>query len=290
VPAFAALAPGLADAVLDGLLERRVLWDDAGVLWLDRARQDRYGRRHVRDLCAVFMAAPEFTVRHGREHLGSVAEDTFRARAAGGQVLLLLAGRSWPVTAVDWPARRAFVEPAGSGGRSVWQGEGQFLGRPLCRAVQEVLAGADESPAWTHRARDQVAIGRAVYPWVDAASPQIVAGRGGRVEWWTVGGGRANAALACAVARRLGTAAAADNFAVRFPDAAPVSAADVVEDLRRPGPGEVRACVDPRAVAGLNDADGLGSDLSEAVAGARADDPTAVAEGLAAPVRTAVTP
>jgi ATP-dependent helicase Lhr and Lhr-like helicase len=49
-----------------------------------------------------------------------------------GPRLLLLTGRSWRVTAVDWKRRRYQVEPADSGGRATWHGAGTtcFLNSP----------------------------------------------------------------------------------------------------------------------------------------------------------------
>jgi ATP-dependent Lhr-like helicase len=57
---------------------------------------------------------------------------------------LLLGGRSWQVTYIDWKRRRCFVEPADSGGRARWTSMG-LVGTSfeLTRAMREVLLGSD---------------------------------------------------------------------------------------------------------------------------------------------------
>ena len=148
VPAFRALDRDLVERIIAGMLDRQVIWDEAGVLWLGREGQDAYGRKHFLDLISVFTAPPLFTVLHGRQELGFVDESTFLTQREDGPPVLLLAGRAWRVTHLDWRRRRAFVEPAEDQdqGRSRWRGGGQFLGRELCRSIRRVLAGDATSP------------------------------------------------------------------------------------------------------------------------------------------------
>ena len=103
------------------------------MLWLGREGQDAYGRKNFLDLISVFTAPPLFTVLHGRRELGFVDESTFLAKREDGPPVLLLAGRAWRVSHLDWKRRRAYVEPAEDVGRSRWRGEGQFL---VARAVR----------------------------------------------------------------------------------------------------------------------------------------------------------
>src|SRR5439155_1570873 len=140
VPAFRDLAPGVAGRIIAGMLDRQILWDEAGMLWLGREGQDVYGRKNFLDLVSVFTAPPLFTVLHGRHELGSVDESSFLGRRDDGPPVLLLAGRAWRGTYLDWRRRRAYVEPAEEAGRSRWRGEGEFLGRELCQAIRRVMA------------------------------------------------------------------------------------------------------------------------------------------------------
>ncbi len=93
VPAFRELDGAVTDRIIADMLERGILWDDAGVLWLGREGQDTYGRRNFLDLVSVFTAPPLFIVLHGRRELGSVDESTFLARRDEGRRCC-----SWRVT------------------------------------------------------------------------------------------------------------------------------------------------------------------------------------------------
>lgn len=57
--------------------------------------------------------------------------------------MLLLAGRSWTVTHVDWTRRRCLVEPADSGGRAKWSGLGRGVSFEIARGMRAVLFGDD---------------------------------------------------------------------------------------------------------------------------------------------------
>jgi hypothetical protein len=64
VPAFRHPDPDVAGRVVAGMLERQLLWEEAGVLWLGREGQDAYGRRNFLDLVSVFTAPPLFAILH----------------------------------------------------------------------------------------------------------------------------------------------------------------------------------------------------------------------------------
>lgn len=106
------------------MIERGILWDDAGLLWLGREGQDAYDRRIFPDLVSVFTSPPLFLAIHGRRELGSVDGSTFLARRDGESPVLLLAGRARRVTHLDGRRRRAHAQPAEAEGRSRWRGEG----------------------------------------------------------------------------------------------------------------------------------------------------------------------
>jgi ATP-dependent Lhr-like helicase len=231
VPAFRELDEDIAEGIVAGMLERGLLWDEAGVLWLGREGQDAYGRRNFLELVSVFTALPLFVVLHGRRELGSVDQSTFLARRDDGPPVLLLAGRAWRVTHLDWKRRRAYVEPAEDEGRSRWRGQGQYLSAKLCGAIRRLLAGDVVSPAWSRRAVAQLGEIRSDFVWLAGDDANVLYAAAGEAAWWTFAGGRANAALAHELGRRLGVRVGSDNFVIKFP---PHQAVDPVEqEIRR---------------------------------------------------------
>ena len=117
MPGFAALAPEDVAEVLAFMLAREMLWDEQGLLAIGRGGEEAYGRRHFMELFSVFTSPPLFTVLHDRDELGQVHQSSFVV-ASGQEPVLLLAGRSWLVTHVDWAARVAQVQPTDLKGRS----------------------------------------------------------------------------------------------------------------------------------------------------------------------------
>ena len=111
------LAPMASDGqeVLDFLVSEGFLDTDGGLGFIGPSARGT-SVVVILDLMAVLTAAPEFTVIAGREEVGSVGDDALLADTVGAPRVLLLAGRAWLVTQVDWKRRRVFVErdrPAG---------------------------------------------------------------------------------------------------------------------------------------------------------------------------------
>jgi ATP-dependent Lhr-like helicase len=288
VPAFCKLTPDEVEAQVSWMLEQEILWDEAGVLWLGRQGQDTYGRKNFLEVFSVFTSPPEFTVLYGKQELGSVNELTFMARQGEGQVVLLLAGRSWRLTHLDWKRRQAFVEPNDQGGRSRWWGQGQVLGYALCQAVRGVVAGDEDEVRWSSRTRKQMAEVRLECPWASAECSSLVRDPQGEWRWWTFAGGKANAGLARGLSVALGRRASSDNFAVRVQGE--VGASEIqagVQSLRAMAPEVLVAVADERALEGLKFTECLPPGLAVAVVQARLADPSGIASVLQAPVRVA---
>jgi ATP-dependent Lhr-like helicase len=285
VPAFRAMEADEINALVSWMLAREILWDEAGILWLGRKGQDSYGRKNFLELFSVFAAPPEFKVLHGNQELGYVHDSTFLAKRDDGPVVLLLAGRSWRLTHLDWRRRHAYVEPFEAGGRSRWRGEGQPLAFSLCQAIRQVLAvERDESP-WSRRARQHVADIRAEYPWVHRDRSSLVMAGAGGATWWTFAGGRANAILAHELATNLGCRGTWDNFAIRLEgDLRANGVETAIETLRSVPAAALRPAVDERAVEGLKFAECLPPEQATAVVQTRLADPVGVAETLRQPV------
>jgi ATP-dependent Lhr-like helicase len=289
VPAFRELDRGVVGRIVGGMLDRGLLWDEGGVLWLGREGQDAYGRRNFLDLVSVFTAPPMFTVLHARHELGSVHESTFLGRRNDEPPVLLLAGRSWRVTHLDWRRRKAFVEPAEDEGRSRWRGEGQHLGRDLCGTIRRLLGGEAVAPCWSRRAVLRMGMIRGEYSWLAGHNANVLLSCSGEVAWWTFAGGRANAALAFRLSRDLDLRVSSDNFAVRFPPQQGLDLAEeAVRGLRGSDPAGIEPPVNGQALDGLKFAECLPEDLAAGVLQARLSDALGVAEVLGRFTRTII--
>jgi ATP-dependent Lhr-like helicase len=263
------------------MIDKEILWDEAGVLWIGREGESRYGRKNFLDLVSVFTAPPLFAILHGRQELGFVDESSFLARREAGPPVLLLAGRAWRVSHIDWKRRRAHVEPAEDIGRSRWRGEGQFLSRALCRSIQRVLAGNEISPHWSRRAVTQIEAVRAEFPWLVEDDENVLVGARGVPVWWIFGGGRVNLAIAHEMVQRTGARITSDNFAVRFPAQFDVSAAeDQVRSLLNVPPDQIVPQADEQALEGLKFSECLPRELANRVVQSRLSDVGGVAEVL----------
>jgi len=188
-----------AEPIVRHLIDEGFLERDGGMLFIGPEAERRFGYRHFMDLTAVFTAAPEFTVLAGRNEIGTTNPALLTEEVAGPR-RLLLAGRSWQVTYIDWSRRRCFVEPVEGGGKARWGGvgSGRSASYELTRSAREVLLGTDPPVALTRRAETALAQARdsgaeSVHP---AGTVVIRGGRDTNVRWWTWAGYRANVTLA----------------------------------------------------------------------------------------------
>ena len=162
----------------------------------------RFGRRYFSDLTAVFSAPPEFTVLAGRNEVGTIGTDLLVEEVAGPRVLLL-AGRSWTVTHVDWKRHRCFVEPSDSGGRAKWSGLGGTVSFDIARGMRSVLLGTDPAAVTlTRRAQDGLAELRETFRSVVVEDRLVaVLPDQGTGRWWTWAGTAANRTLQASLPR-----------------------------------------------------------------------------------------
>ncbi|HUP68598.1 MAG TPA: DEAD/DEAH box helicase [Acidimicrobiales bacterium] len=229
LPVFAdAVRSGLAEEILQHLLASEMLFDDGyGILSMGAGGESSYGYRNFLNLTSAFTSSPLFVVRHGAQEIGYL--DPISLLTPDRHfATVLLAGRTWTVTAVDWERRFAWVQPAEGGGRSRWLGEGQPLSAPLCDAIRNVLAGVDPpSVSLTTRAATQLEELRKELAWVQPGRTAVVASDSG-LTWWTFGGQHANAALMAAMGSLLG-GSKVDNLAIKLD--ADVATADKVRDF-----------------------------------------------------------
>ncbi len=192
-----------SEPIVRHLVEQGYLDQDGGMLFIGPEAERRFGHRHFMALTAVFTAAPEFTVLSGRAEIGRV-DPLLLTEDVQGPRLLLLAGRNWHVTYVDWTRRRCFVEPADGHGKARWSTTGGLGGRSfaLVRAMRDILLG--EEPAGvvlTRRAASKLAnLREASVGTVHPDGTAISRTADGDVRWWTWAGFRSNATLTATLA------------------------------------------------------------------------------------------
>ncbi|WP_431974177.1 DEAD/DEAH box helicase [Micromonospora haikouensis] len=280
--------PG-AEPIVRHLVDHGYLDSDGGLLFIGPEAERRFGRRHFMDMTAVFTGPPEFTVLHGRQELGRV-DPSLLTEEIRGDRRLLLGGRSWRVTYVDWRRRRCFVEPVDGGGRARWTSLG-WVGwsHPLTRAMRGVLLGDDPPVRLTGRATDRLAAERAdrstvVHP----GGSLVIRAEGGDLTWWTWAGLRANATLAATLSEVVDPMQRYDDYMIRLrADLDRSQWRSLVADAGQ------RIClpeVNARALAGLKFGVALPERLARATLAARLADLPGAAAVLAEPVRFVALP
>ena len=149
---FPELATHDIAALVEHLVEKQFLDRSEGVVRVGPETERVYARGHYRDLLASFSGSMLLTGRHGSSEVGYI--DPTVLTGEQDNRLLLLAGRSWRVTEVEWSKRIVWLEPAREGGKARWMGGARSLGRDVCQAIRTVLAtGAPPIVALSQRAR-----------------------------------------------------------------------------------------------------------------------------------------
>jgi ATP-dependent Lhr-like helicase len=214
VRAFAELTGAETDEILRYMLEREILWEDEGILWFGRKGEEEFGRRNFMDLLSVISSEPLVSVFHGSKDLGSVHPISF-VRGHRPFPILLLGGRSWAVTHLDWKAKTAFVEPSMERGRSRWQGSSRPLSLEVCQSILRVVSGDFVSDRWSRRARAEMERIRGEMAWAREGTTTLVRDGGG-ITWWTFAGIRANSQVAGRIRDVLQAGAEADNLSIEI--------------------------------------------------------------------------
>jgi len=183
----------------DHLVARDILFNDGGILGIGDEGRRVFGFRNFMDLMAVFREPPMFKVLAGRKEMGQIPVQLFAVESPNGHQILL-GGRNWTVTHVNWRRGTVQVEPATDRGRARWIGDGYALNFALCQGTRRVLAGeALDGVTLSTRGSAMLAAARDEFSWLrEGTEPEsVVLKRENKATWWwTFAGMRANLWLA----------------------------------------------------------------------------------------------
>ena len=192
---FPELEAANIEALVEHLVRMQFLEQAEGVVRVGPQTERSYARGHYRDLLASFSGSQLLTGRHGAAEVGYI--DPTALTGERDERLLLLAGRSWRVTDVEWSKRIVWLEPVVGGGKARWIGGARSLGREVCQGIRTVLTGG-MSPIVTlsRRARTALETLSEEIPTPSGANFVMSASDGVHAQSWTFAGTRANRTLA----------------------------------------------------------------------------------------------
>ncbi len=291
MPGFATMSDAEVESIVAWMLESGILFEDDGILGIGQTGEEEFGRRHFMELMSVFTSPPLFQVLHGRDDLGQVDALSFTGRE-GRPRILLLGGRSWRVTHIDWNRHLAYVERAEGDGTSRWRGGGPMLGYRLCQAMRDVLARDENRDEWSQRAVQTIRDVRQEFAWLAASGTTLRNSHAADstpddVEWWTFAGTKANAAFRSVLQRLLGSSVDADACSLRFdPSAAVGDVEQAILSLAAMPRDEIVADIDPAAIDGLKFSQCVPPSMTLPLLQSRMSDHPAIESILTMPVRT----
>lgn len=199
VGAFPELSPEGINGLLEHMVQQGFLIESEGVLQIGPTTETNYGRAHYMDLLASFSGAQLLLGRFGTLEVGFI--DPMMLVSEKEIKLVLLAGRSWHITDVDWKRQMVWLEPAKEGGTARWTGTGRTLSRDIAQSIFHALhEDSGKHTVISKRARAE--IGEIVEFMPEACSkPVLVITKDGPsgARLWTFAGTRANRTIAKAI-------------------------------------------------------------------------------------------
>ncbi len=186
---------GIAD-LIGHMVQLDYLMETDGVLQIGPTTEKHYGRAHYKDLLASFSGAQLLLGRFGSVEVGFI--DPMMLAGDKEDRLILLAGKSWRITDVDWKRQTVWLEPAKEGGKARWTGSGRTLSREIAQGIFRALSeGAGIHAVISKRA--QLEIEEVVEHFPEAAGTScfaITRNESGGARLWTFSGTRANRTIA----------------------------------------------------------------------------------------------
>lgn len=173
------------------LLERGYLAEtDVGVLQIGPEAERVFGRSHYRDLLATFSGSDLLLGRHGVNEIGYIDPASLVGEDAEHRVLL--AGRSWRVTSIDWKRRVAALEPSDQRGQARWMGGSGNLDWDIAQSIRMALReGMPDIVKLSRRATQALEELQDEIPTAFDPFPQEILASG-RHRVWTFSGTRTN--------------------------------------------------------------------------------------------------
>jgi ATP-dependent helicase Lhr and Lhr-like helicase len=276
---FASLDKNDVERVVKHMLACDILSLSDGRLWFGTKGEARFGRRNFMELLSSFTREPLFTVRYGREHLGSVDRATFMLGDDRPRVLLL-GGHSWKVNEIDWNNQVVSVEPTAEEGKSRWLGNGQSLSFDVCQAIKHVIEADPAGSELSKRATATLEKVRAEFSWLKAGESTIVT-NGHRTRWWTCAGLMANSTLAGMLRRLCVNLARTDNLGISIEDRTlGIEWDSLIAEMRAIPPDEMAVPLDAKMLTQLKFSDCLPENLATKELQSRLTDQRACAKIL----------
>lgn len=195
MPGFAVLSEQKLNSIVKDMINLGILHSDSGLLGIGRAGEKSFGQKNFMELFSVFTSPPMVKVFHGRQELGEVHQITFTIKDEGPSVLTL-GGRSWQTKYIDWPRKKAYVQPTENRGRSQWLSAGQPMHFEMCQAISKVLLVDTSVDFLSSRAEALLDEIREEFEWVETAKNHLIQDNQGNAIWWTFAGKLFNASLA----------------------------------------------------------------------------------------------
>jgi ATP-dependent Lhr-like helicase len=194
---FPELAAMTVEAVFEFMVAKGILLVSSGLTSMGPEGERLYGRGHFLDLLSAFASPMVLAAKYGATELGYVDPMAVQQQRDRPTVLLL-GGRSWKVTGVDWSRRTVSVEPTEDRGKSRWLGTSRWLGFEVCQAMRRVLLNeGDAELGLSRRGAQQLSEVRELITAPERQGSMLLEHvASGRLRWWTFAGGAVNSAIA----------------------------------------------------------------------------------------------
>jgi len=195
--------PELPIQEIEALVEHQIalhfLARSEGVVRVGPETEMSFARSHYRDLLASFSGSILLTGKHGSSDVGYI--DPTALTGQQDDLILLLGGRSWRVTGIEWRKRVVWLEPAPGGGKARWMGGTRSLGRDVCQGIRDALAAGPPSLVVLSQ-RAQIAFKQQTDEIALPSREQFLVERSyvATARTWTFAGTRANRTLARSLA------------------------------------------------------------------------------------------